>query len=50
VAHGLSAAPASSGASSARLRHTSGKGLTLKLLGSKNSAFGALATASGEGR
>ncbi|MGH2910887.1 MAG: MlaD family protein [Solirubrobacteraceae bacterium] len=50
--HGLSQAPASSGATVARSgRHSrSGKGFTLKLLGSKNGAFGALATVSGGGR
>jgi phospholipid/cholesterol/gamma-HCH transport system substrate-binding protein len=49
--HGLSA-PASGSAAVARSRRhsTSGKGFTLKLLGAKNSAFGALATASGGGR
>ena len=52
AAHGLSAGTTTGKAAAARVRtrSTSGKGFTMRLLGSKHSAFGALATASGGGR
>jgi hypothetical protein len=52
VARGLSLPSNTGKAASARVRthSTSGKGFALKLLGSKHSAFGQLANASGGGR
>jgi phospholipid/cholesterol/gamma-HCH transport system substrate-binding protein len=52
AAHGLSAGTTTGKAAAARVRTrlTSGKGFTMRLLGSKHSAFGALAAASGGGR
>jgi phospholipid/cholesterol/gamma-HCH transport system substrate-binding protein len=52
VAHGLSAGSVAGKAAAARVRprSTSGKGFTMRLLGSKHSAFGRLASASGGGR
>ncbi|HEY2631664.1 MAG TPA: MlaD family protein [Solirubrobacteraceae bacterium] len=49
-AHGLSEVTAGAAAARARSHSTPRGGLTLKLLGSKNSAFGKLASASGGGR
>jgi phospholipid/cholesterol/gamma-HCH transport system substrate-binding protein len=50
AAHGLSPGTGKAAAARVRPRSTSGKGFTMRLLGSKHSAFGALASASGEGR
>jgi phospholipid/cholesterol/gamma-HCH transport system substrate-binding protein len=52
VARGLIPAPPTgkTAAARARMHSISGKGFTLKLLGSKHSAFGRLVTASGGGR
>jgi phospholipid/cholesterol/gamma-HCH transport system substrate-binding protein len=50
VAHGLSPAAAAGKAAASRARVHSGRGFTLKLLGSKRSAFGRLATANAGGR
>lgn len=52
VANGLGTGTGTTKAAAARVRSrpASGKGFTMKLLGSKHSAFGALATAGGGGR
>jgi hypothetical protein len=52
AAHGLTAGSATGKAAAARVtkRPASNKGFTMKLLGTKHSAFGRLATASGGGR
>jgi phospholipid/cholesterol/gamma-HCH transport system substrate-binding protein len=50
AAHGLSPGTGKAAAARVQPRSTSGKGFTMRLLGSKHSAFGRLASASGEGR